>query len=242
MTALLEASDLAKTFTLHGRGGIELPVFTGIHLSVLAGECLALTGHSGSGKSSLLRCLYGNYGVSAGEVRIRHQAQWLTLSSAVPRDVLAVRRHTLGYVSQFLRVIPRVSTLDIVAEPLRRLGTAADAARAEAAQWLARLNLHERLWSLPPSTFSGGEQQRVNIAHGLIAGLPVLLLDEPTASLDADNRRVVIELIHEACARGAAVVGIFHDDEVREAVASRCFNVEHHRPNFEPTHQFGPNP
>ncbi|MFN3571394.1 MAG: ATP-binding cassette domain-containing protein, partial [Polaromonas sp.] len=120
---------------------------------------------------------------------------------------------------------------DIVAEPLRRLGVAADDARAEAAQWLARLNLQERLWHLPPATFSGGEQQRVNIAHGLIAGQPVLLLDEPTASLDADNRAVVVELIRAARARGAAIIGIFHDDEVREAVASRCFNVEQHRPS-----------
>jgi alpha-D-ribose 1-methylphosphonate 5-triphosphate synthase subunit PhnL len=231
---MLQAHNLSKTFTLHGRGGIELPVFAGISLSVAAGECLALTGHSGSGKSSLLRCLYGNYGVSGGEVLIRHHEQWLTLSDATPREVMEVRRHSLGYVSQFLRVIPRVSTLDIVAEPLRRLGAATEVARAQAAHWLARLNLHERLWSLPPATFSGGEQQRVNIAHGLIASLPVLLLDEPTASLDADNRRVVIELISEARARGAAVVGIFHDDEVREAVSSRCLDVENYRPVLEP--------
>lgn len=229
MTALIEARDLSKTFTLHGRGGLELPVFSGIDLAVQAGECLALTGHSGSGKSSLLRCLYGNYAATEGDVRIRHQDQWVSLSSASPREVINVRRHTLGYVSQFLRVIPRISTLDIVSEPLRRLGVAADAARSQAAQWLARLNLHERLWHLPPATFSGGEQQRVNIAHGLIASHPVLLLDEPTASLDADNRRVVVQLICEAKARGAAVVGIFHDDEVRRAVASRTLDVEQYR-------------
>lgn len=229
MTAVLETADLSKSFTLHARGGLALPVFSGINLSVSPGECLALTGHSGSGKSSLLRCLYGNYAASSGDVRIRHQDQWVNLSDALPREVLDVRRRTLGYVSQFLRVIPRVSTLDIVAEPLRRLGVAADDARGQAAEWLARLNLHERLWHLPPATFSGGEQQRVNIAHGLIAGHPVLLLDEPTASLDADNRRVVVELIHAARARGAAVVGIFHDDEVREAVAGRCLDVEQYR-------------
>ncbi|MDP3246469.1 MAG: phosphonate C-P lyase system protein PhnL [Polaromonas sp.] len=232
MTALLETTQLSKTFTLHGRGGLALPVFSGINLSVFAGECLALTGHSGSGKSSLLRCLYGNYGASAGEVRVRHDDDWVCLSHAEPREVLEVRRRTLGYVSQFLRVIPRVSTLDIVAEPLRRLGVAADDARDQAAQWLARLNLQERLWHLPPATFSGGEQQRVNIAHGLIAGQPVLLLDEPTASLDADNRAVVVDLIRAARARGAAIIGIFHDDEVREAVASRCFDVEQHHPSF----------
>jgi alpha-D-ribose 1-methylphosphonate 5-triphosphate synthase subunit PhnL len=229
MNAVLETHSLAKTFTLHGRGGVELPVFSGIDLQLRRGECLALTGHSGSGKSSLLRCLYGNYAATHGEVRIRHLDAWVSLSSAAPREVLDVRRRTLGYVSQFLRVIPRVSTLDIVAEPLRRLGVDADTARTQAGDWLRRLNLHERLWSLPPATFSGGEQQRVNIAHGLIANQPVLLLDEPTASLDADNRRVVVQLIDEARARGAAIVGIFHDDEVRAAVATRCLDVEHYR-------------
>ena len=229
MNTLLQTTDLSKTFTLHGRAGLQLPVFSGINLSVGPGECLALTGHSGSGKSSLLRCLYGNYGASSGEVRIRHQNAWVSLSSAAPRQVFEVRRRTLGYVSQFLRVIPRVSTLDIVAEPLRRLGVATEDARRQAGQWLERLNLNERLWHLPPATFSGGEQQRVNIAHGLIAGQPVLLLDEPTASLDADNRRVVVELIRTAREQGAAVVGIFHDDEVRSAVASRCLDVEQYR-------------
>jgi len=229
MTAILETLALSKTFTLHGRGGLQLPVFAGIDLRVSPGECLALTGHSGSGKSSLLRCLYGNYAASSGDVRIRHEGQWMSLTTALPRDVFEVRRRTMGYVSQFLRVIPRVSTLDIVADPLRRLGVNAESARSQAAQWLTRLNLHEHLWHLPPATFSGGEQQRVNIAHGMITSPAVLLLDEPTASLDADNRRVVVELIHAARASGSAIVGIFHDDEVREAVATRSFDVEQHR-------------
>lgn len=226
---MLEARGLAKTFTLHGRGGVQLPVFAGVDLRVEPGECLALTGRSGSGKSSLLRCLYGNYGASAGEVSIRHRGRWIGLSAAEPRQVIEVRRETLGYVSQFLRVIPRVPALDVVAQPLRQLGVGLEQARARAAEWLARMNLAERLWHLPPATFSGGEQQRVNIARGLIAGHPVLLLDEPTASLDAANRAVVVALIREACERGSAVIGIFHDDEVRAAVAGRCLDVESFR-------------
>ncbi|NML42626.1 phosphonate C-P lyase system protein PhnL [Ramlibacter sp. G-1-2-2] len=223
---MLEARGLAKSFTLHGRGGVQLPVFADVDLQVRSGECLALTGRSGSGKSSLLRCLYGNYAASAGEVGVRHQGEWLALSKAQPREVLAVRRDTLGYVSQFLRVIPRVPALDVVAQPLRQLGVGIEEARERAGAWLARLNLHPRLWQLPPATFSGGEQQRVNIAHGMIAAQPILLLDEPTASLDAANRAVVVDLIREACARGAAVIGIFHDEEVRDAVATGRLDLE----------------
>jgi alpha-D-ribose 1-methylphosphonate 5-triphosphate synthase subunit PhnL len=226
MKTLLCAEGLAKSFTLHARGGVALPVFAGVDLAVADGECVVLTGHSGSGKSSLLRCLYGNYAVSGGRVRVFHRSAWLDLTAAGPREVLEVRRHTVGYVSQFLRVIPRVPALDLVAEPLRRLGVTLSEARERAGAWLARLNLPQRLWNLPPATFSGGEQQRVNIARGLIAEAPVLLLDEPTASLDADNRRGVIDTIRAARDRGAAIIGIFHDDEVRAAVATRQFDVE----------------
>lgn len=229
MTTMLQAAGLSKTFTLHGRGGAQLPVFGAVDLAVGAGECVALTGRSGSGKSSLLRCLYGNYAPTSGEVRVRHGDHWLALSHAAPREVLDVRRRTLGYVSQFLRVIPRVPAIDIVAEPLRRLGADAPQAREQAAALLERLQLPQRLWKLPPATFSGGEQQRVNIAHGLIARQPVVLLDEPTASLDAPNRDAVVGLIREARDRGTAVVGIFHDEEVREAVATRRFDVESFR-------------
>jgi alpha-D-ribose 1-methylphosphonate 5-triphosphate synthase subunit PhnL len=140
-----------------------------------------------------------------------------------------IRRQTIGYVSQFLRVIPRVSALDVVAEPLRRIGVAADLARERAADLLTRLNLPEYLWHLPPATFSGGEQQRVNIAHGLVIDRPILLLDEPTASLDANNRRCVINLIQEAKMRGVAIVGIFHDDEIRQTLATHYFDVEAHK-------------
>ena len=226
---MLQAIDLAKTFTLHARGGVTLPVFSGLSLEVAAGECVALAGHSGSGKSSLLRCLYGNYAASQGVVRVKHRGHWVDLTRAAPREVIDMRRHTIGYVSQFLRAIPRVPAIDLIAEPLRRLGLAADDARVRASEWLVRLNLAPALWSLPPSTFSGGEQQRINIARGLIAGHPVLLLDEPTASLDADNRRVVVDAIRAARDAGAAIVGIFHDVEVRDALATRAFDVERHR-------------
>ncbi|AUT63131.1 phosphonate C-P lyase system protein PhnL [Paraburkholderia terrae] len=221
---MLRAVGIGKTFTLHGQGGVQIDALAGVSLDVERGECVVLVGPSGAGKSTFLRCLYGNYLASAGTIAIRddsQQAKHLSITGAEPRDVLHLRRGVVGYVSQFLRVIPRVSTLDLVAEPLVSRGVDEDEAHARAAALLARLNVHERLWPLAPATFSGGEQQRVNIARGLIAGHPVLLLDEPTASLDAENRDIVADLIVEARELGAAIVGIFHDEDTRAKVATR---------------------
>jgi alpha-D-ribose 1-methylphosphonate 5-triphosphate synthase subunit PhnL len=221
MTAMVEVENLHKRFTLHNQGGVTLPVLEGVSLTAQRGECVVLNGRSGAGKSTLLRCIYANYRAQSGAVRVRHRETWVDMAAADPREVLAVRRYTVGYVSQFLRVIPRVPTLDVVMEPLLACGVETAAAQRRAEELLARLNIPPRLWPLPPATFSGGEQQRVNIARGFAAELPVLLLDEPTAALDALNRRAVIDLVDEAKRRGAAVIGIFHDEEVRDAVASR---------------------
>ncbi|MFD1554470.1 phosphonate C-P lyase system protein PhnL [Paraburkholderia silviterrae] len=221
---MLRAEDVRKTFTLHGQGGIGIEALAGVSLDVERGECVVLVGPSGAGKSTFLRCLYGNYLASGGSIAIRDEAvpgQHLEIAGAAPHDVLRLRRNVVGYVSQFLRVIPRVSALDIVAAPLVSRGVEEDEARERAATLLARLNVPRRLWPLAPATFSGGEQQRVNIARGLIAQHRVLLLDEPTASLDAENRAVVASLIVEARERGAAIVGVFHDEDTRERVATR---------------------
>ena len=223
MTLMLRTEGLAKTFTLHLRDGMRLPVLSGIDLRVHAGECVVLSGPSGAGKSTLMRSLYGNYRAEAGRILVCHRGEMVDIATAEPRIVLAVRRDTLGYVSQFLRVVPRVGTLHIVADELITRGITPDAARDRAATLLLRLNIPRRLHAIPPVTFSGGEQQRVNLARGFIAGHPVLLLDEPTASLDAENRAVVIEMIREAKARGIAVVAICHDAEVRDAIADRLF-------------------
>jgi alpha-D-ribose 1-methylphosphonate 5-triphosphate synthase subunit PhnL len=220
-TPMISALGIDKTYVLHTQGGVEIPALRGAAVDVAAGECVALNGPSGSGKSTLLRCLYGNCRPDAGSIRVRHGAGEVEVVRSDPRTLLELRRRTLGYVSQFLRAIPRVPALDVVAEPLRAGGVAADDARERSAELLARLRIPERLWSVSPATFSGGEQQRVNIARGFAAGHPILLLDEPTASLDAANRAVVIELIQGAKAAGSALVGVFHDDEVREAVATR---------------------
>jgi alpha-D-ribose 1-methylphosphonate 5-triphosphate synthase subunit PhnL len=225
MSWALRAESLGKSFTLHLQGGVTIPVLRGLELSVGPGECVALSGPSGAGKSTLMRCLYGNYGTGAGRILLRHAGAVVDLATADPRTMREVRRDTLGYVSQFLRVIPRVPALEIVAEPLIARGTPREEALARAAGLLTRLNLPARLHGLPPATFSGGEQQRINLARGFAAAYPVMLLDEPTASLDAANREVVIALIAEAKARGAALIGIFHDAEVRDRVADRLFDV-----------------
>ena len=235
----LSVRGLAKHFTLHLRGGARLQVLEGTSLDVHAGECIALVGASGRGKSTLMKCLFGSYGADAGALRFDSSAGPVDIAAATPQRMLELRRSDIAYVSQFLRTVPRVPALDVVAQRLvdaepapasddlddavheARMDAARDAARA----LLARLNLPEPLWDLPPATFSGGEQQRINIARGFVQPARLLLLDEPTASLDATNRRVVVDLIHEAKARGAAIVGIFHDEEVRDAVADRCVEL-----------------
>lgn len=225
MPTPLIVSEVAKSFTMHLRGGLVLPVVANVSFSVASGECVVLGGPSGIGKSSILKMLYGNYAVDQGQILVNHGGRIVDIASADPRTVLEVRRGTLGYVSQFLRTVPRVSTLDVVAEPLVARGVAADEARDRAAELLSRLNLPLDLWQLPPSTFSGGEQQRVNIARGFITDHAVLLLDEPTASLDAANRAVVVSMIRAKKEAGVALLGIFHDEEVREAVADRILDV-----------------
>lgn len=230
----LQFQAVAKRFTLHHQHGAVLSVFDDVNLVVHPGECVVLDGPSGMGKSTLLKLIYANYRASAGRILVQAPGRSeLDVTQASPRELVALRRDTIAYVSQFLRVIPRVSALDVVAEPLAEDAgndeKALVAARETAKAWLARLRIPERLWALPPATFSGGEQQRINIARNLIKPKPLVLLDEPTASLDAANTQTVIDLICEARERGAALVGIFHDAHVGEAVATRRVPVAHFR-------------
>jgi alpha-D-ribose 1-methylphosphonate 5-triphosphate synthase subunit PhnL len=221
MQAALRINNLKKSFTLHQQGGVTIPVFDGFNAEVIPGEAVAITGPSGRGKSSLLKLIYGTYRASGGEIMVHKDGIYQDVVCAAPHDILALRKATIGYVTQFLRVIPRIPAEIIVAEPLLERGESETAALARARNLLARLQIPERLWHLSPMTFSGGEQQRVNIARGFAASFPILLLDEPTASLDAENRARVMALVDEARNAGSAIVAVFHDEDERRAVCSR---------------------
>ncbi len=224
-TDMIVVEGVAKTFVMHLRGGAQLPVVREVAFRVRAGECVVLSGPSGMGKSSILKMIYGNYRTDAGAILVRGPNGPVDVAKATARAIIALRATTLGYVSQFLRTIPRVGALDVVAAEAASTGRDAEAARAKARELLEKLNVAPRLWDLPPATFSGGEQQRVNIARGLAAERPVLLLDEPTASLDDTNRATVVELIEARKRAGAAILGIFHDTAVRERLADRTVDV-----------------
>jgi alpha-D-ribose 1-methylphosphonate 5-triphosphate synthase subunit PhnL len=222
---LLIVEGVDKTFTLHLHGGQKLAVFADLSFAVARGECVVLGGPSGAGKSSILKIVFGNYAAERGRVWLADGGNFFDIARGKPCEIVDARRRLMGYVSQFLRVIPRVSAIDIVAAAARDAGLEPNRARQKAASLLERLNLPERLWLLPPATFSGGEQQRVNIARGFAGDHQLLILDEPTASLDELNREAVVDLIAERRGRGAGFLAIFHDEDVRERIADRVIDV-----------------
>ena len=221
----LEIESLDKSYTLHLRGGQRLPVLHEMSLQVAEGECVALTGASGSGKSTLLRLIYGNCRAQTGIIRLRHAGQWVDIARADARQLLRIRQETLGYASQFLRVIPRISARNVVAEAMLRRGIGREEAGQRAGELLEAFNLPCHLHALPPATFSGGEQQRVNLARAFAGDYPLLLLDEPTASLDAVNAQVVCDFIAQARQAGRSLLCVFHDSVMTHRVADRIISL-----------------
>ncbi|WP_321897241.1 phosphonate C-P lyase system protein PhnL [Burkholderia cepacia] len=217
---MLVVHNVSKQFEIHERN-VRRRVLENLTFSVRRGECVALDGPSGVGKSTLMRMIYGSYRTAFGQINVRTPHGYVDVASADPWTLIELRRSTLGYVSQFLRVLPRISALDIVAGPLLDRGVESAPARREAGAMLERLGVESSLWDLSPLTFSGGEQQRVNIARTFTSGYSVLLLDEPTASLDARNRELVLSVIREAMENGSAIVGIFHDRLAADAIVTR---------------------
>ena len=219
---MLSVAGLSKTITLHILHSAEVRPLRDVSFDLEPGEFLAIAGPSGAGKSSLLKCLNRTYLASAGTAHYRTRAgEVVDLFSAPERDVVALRREEITYVSQFLKAPPRVPAVDVVASVLVRRGVEVEAARARATTMLARLGIGPSLQTSYPALFSGGEQQRVNVAKAFVDPPRLLLLDEPTSALDAENRERVIELLREAQAAGTAVIAIFHDRDLIRRLADR---------------------
>lgn len=225
---MIQLRSVSKKFKLFNQQNATISVIENANFNISPGECVALVGASGSGKSTLMRMIYGNYLATSGSILV----DGIDLTKAEPREILEVRKRKLGYVSQFLRVVPRVPTLKVVAEPLLSIGKPEAESLAMAEALLEELNIPKKLWQLSPTTFSGGEQQRVNIARGFSYEFPALLLDEPTASLDKENRDIVISLINRAKNKGTAIVGIFHDQQARELICDREIDVKKFTPDI----------
>jgi len=218
ISPVLAVRGLRKSFTIHLVGRVLHPL-TGLDLNLMPGAVLALTGPSGCGKSTVLRCIWRTYRPDGGEIRLTTAAGVVDLASADERTVLGLRGTEMAFVTQFLHVPPRRSALAVVAEPLLRAGIEAGPARERAAAALAGLGLAERLWDLPPATFSGGERQRINLARALVQRPRLLLLDEPTASLDQESAARVIQAVRDVREAGTAVLAVLHDPRVVQALA-----------------------
>lgn len=225
MNPILEIDGLSKHFQLHDQNKL-IPSCGNVRLEVHAGQLTALVGPTGVGKSSVLKCVYRTYLPSAGRMIYRDAAGNATdLVLASEHRMLELRQHDIGFVTQFLHCLPRRSAIDVVCEPLVAQGVPRDEARRRASKLLSLLHVPERLWEVPPATFSGGEKQRINLARGLIARPRLLLLDEPTASLDPITTDRVIELIEAIKTEGVAMLAIFHAPELVRRTANRVVEL-----------------
>jgi len=222
---ILQVEAYGKHFQLHEQNKL-IPSSHNVNFSVSAGCLTALVGPTGAGKSSVLKGIYRTYLPSAGRILYRDAlGHELDLVLASEHQILELRRREIGFVTQFLHCLPRQATLDVVAQPLLALGVSRDEGRQRAAELLSAMNLPERLWSVSPATFSGGERQRVNLARGFIAKPRLLLLDEPTASLDPATAERVIGLIEGLKSEGTAMLAIFHHPETTRRLADQVVEL-----------------
>ncbi|WP_129672118.1 phosphonate C-P lyase system protein PhnL [Candidatus Chloroploca sp. Khr17] len=221
---LLHVEDLSKNFVIHALGR-TIPAFQGVSFALEAGSLLLIRGPNGAGKSSLLRCLYRTYLPDRGRAIYATTDGMIDLASAADVDIALLRRTEIGHVTQFLRPRPRVTALDLVAEPLLVAGHSLAEAREAAADWLGSLGLKAAIWQAYPSTFSGGEQQKINLARAMIAPRRLLLLDEPTAALDPDARAALCSRISVLKAAGVAMIGVFHHPEDIAGLIDAEFHV-----------------
>jgi alpha-D-ribose 1-methylphosphonate 5-triphosphate synthase subunit PhnL len=230
MKNILEVAGLSKEFTMHILGGKRIRALEGIAFEMEEGDIVGLTGKSGSGKSTLMKCIYRTYLPTAGSILLRNEhGAAIDLASAAEHEVLALRRSEMTYCSQFLHAIPRVPALEVVSEGLLNRKWTRDDAFCEARGCFERLGLPEELWDAYPSTFSGGEQQRVNIARAILSRPRFLLVDEPTASLDLKTKDAVIDMLLELKASGTSILLITHDEHTLNRLSDRCLHLENGR-------------
>lgn len=221
---MLEVNNLTKAFQMHLVDGRTIEPFSNISFRVPQGQVFVISGKSGIGKTTILKCIYRTYLTTKGEIwYASQQFGRVNMATLGEEQVVTLRERELGFCSQFLKVLPRVPALDITAEPLLKRGMAREQARPIAAQWLARLGIEESRWQASPVTFSGGEQQRLNLARAFIAAPRLLLLDEPTASLDAVSKAIVLEMIAEAKAAGVTILTVSHDTESLTTLADHVY-------------------
>lgn len=225
---LLSITGLTKSFTIHAIGR-HIQGCTNIDFVVPTGQFVGITGKSGSGKSTILRCIYRTNLPEKGSILYNSAAfGTLDLTKATPRQMLYLRMHEIGYVSQFLNVLPRRSAYDIVMQSaIETYGVhAVEKCHRETQNMLRHFDIAEELWDVYPRTFSGGEKLRLNIAAAMIKHPRMLLLDEPTASLDNASKVKVRELIEQLKSQGTTMLGIFHDLEFMEGLCDKEFNMQ----------------
>lgn len=224
---MLQVENLSKEFLMHVKGGKRIISFKGVSFAIGEGEFLGLTGPSGIGKSSLLKCIYRTYIPTAGKIRYTDKSgEEVDLADAPEHTILKLRRYEIGYVSQFLHVIPRVSAMEVITGALASKGFNHKESGERAKEYLSRVGIAPGLWEMYPSTFSGGEKQRLNIVHAIICKPRLLLLDEPTASLDPDTKKEVISLIRDLKEEGTAMVGVFHDHETMKKLSDMQLDLK----------------
>ncbi|HIP82130.1 MAG TPA: phosphonate C-P lyase system protein PhnL [Desulfocapsa sulfexigens] len=225
-TKIIDVQGISKVFTLHERDSTQVSGFSDVHFSVNRGELLALTGVSGAGKSSILKSIYRTYLVQSGKILFhRSDKSVVDLATCTESQVLQLRKREIGFVTQFLKILPRISALQAVAAPLMETGVSEQTSLYLAADLLSRLGIREELFHISPLTFSGGEQQRVNIARGVIAPKDLILLDEPTASLDEQSSDRVLSLLEDLKEKGIAMIGIFHDRKKIKRAADKTYEL-----------------
>ena len=223
---ILEVNDLSKIFNLHILNEKRIEALKQINFTMSEGEIIGLTGKSGSGKSSLMKCIYRTYLASSGEIIYSSRSGPVDMVQADDHQVIDLRKSEITYCSQFLSVIPRVSAVDVVCENLFRIEKDKGKAREKAKTMLEALGLPVELWDAFPVTFSGGEQQRINVARAIIAEPRFLLIDEPTASLDTKTKDVVIDLILELKKNGTSVLCISHDEYTLDRLVDRRLHLQ----------------